>query len=447
MILQRERLRRALLLYLAATTVFYVLFGLTTIAFWGWRELFADQWRLYKFYLGLPFPANIVFLENGHRPVLPGIVRVAEIHIFHGNQRLQLFIGALLALATFALIAWRIIHDKELSAIARSCGVTLTAVAIFWLANVRTLVHGNESVHAYLLTTYLCAAVILTHSAISRSRNEFPVASPGVWTRLALASLCAIVSTFSFGSGIGAFVSVAALLVIARMPARYLLPVALGLTTALLIYFALPRGNAVLAQGTLFSPLLNIRYAAQWIASPAIYLVKPFVDVHSPMWPPVFPIKNVSAFCAQRVNEQFGWVMHWVWPQALIGIAGFGALLVASLKVWRERRLLGNTETLGFGLAWFGMAVALLIGVTRGRFFQNVPEDVYAYRYLVWPCLFWLGLGLIGIGWRARITPGNASAEVSGARRVARITQGAVITISILALATEFGWWQYVRHV
>src|SRR5262249_20118578 len=48
----------------------------------GWRQPMFDQWREYETFLDLPFPQNVIQLNNGHRPMLPNLVRIAEIEWF-----------------------------------------------------------------------------------------------------------------------------------------------------------------------------------------------------------------------------------------------------------------------------------------------------------------------------------------------------------------------------
>ena len=67
---------------------------LCAIVNFGFRQPMWDQWREYETFLGLPFPQNVIQLANGHRPILPNLVRVAEIHWFAANQLLQLSVGA-----------------------------------------------------------------------------------------------------------------------------------------------------------------------------------------------------------------------------------------------------------------------------------------------------------------------------------------------------------------
>lgn len=80
-----------------AAAAAYFISGLCAIANFAWRQPLLDQFRLYETYLTLPFRQNIVQRENGHRPIVPSLVRVAEIHWLHTDQSLQIVLGAAFA--------------------------------------------------------------------------------------------------------------------------------------------------------------------------------------------------------------------------------------------------------------------------------------------------------------------------------------------------------------
>ena len=88
----------------------FLLTGLLEIINFGFRQPMFDQYRMYPNYLTLPFPDSVLQLENGHRPILPNLVQVAEAHWFSASQNLQLAVGggsALLMAALLSIAAWR----------------------------------------------------------------------------------------------------------------------------------------------------------------------------------------------------------------------------------------------------------------------------------------------------------------------------------------------------
>ncbi|REN05975.1 hypothetical protein DSI35_15590, partial [Mycobacterium tuberculosis] len=57
------------------------------------RVLYADPWRFTQKLLEMPWPANVLVSDNGHREILPNLVRHAELEWLHGNQWLQIGTG------------------------------------------------------------------------------------------------------------------------------------------------------------------------------------------------------------------------------------------------------------------------------------------------------------------------------------------------------------------
>ena len=58
-------------LALTAIVITYSIAGLDQL---GLVHLHADQWRIIADYELLPFPASLLESQNGHRPVIPGLL-------------------------------------------------------------------------------------------------------------------------------------------------------------------------------------------------------------------------------------------------------------------------------------------------------------------------------------------------------------------------------------
>ncbi len=76
-------------------------------------------------------------------------------------------------------------------------------LSVFWLGNERALAHANESVHVYLITTFLVGGCCL-------------LGRGGGWWRAVLAALCGLAATFCFGVGIATFVALLVMLLLRR---------------------------------------------------------------------------------------------------------------------------------------------------------------------------------------------------------------------------------------
>ena len=202
------RATNALRLSLLALAAAALAWGVYAVTLYGWRDLYADQWRSYGHLLSLPFPDNVLFLDNGHRPIVTSLLRVVEIAWFRGNLWLQWAVGLAFAVGT-VLVGWRIVlRDRAIGSLSQAACALALALAVFWLANGRMLMHPNESVAAYLVALLAAVAGAVGARLANGAR--------GVGPEIAIASACCFVATFSFGAGIALFVALALALAVAR---------------------------------------------------------------------------------------------------------------------------------------------------------------------------------------------------------------------------------------
>ena len=345
-----------------------------------------DQWRLYHTFLSLPFPENVLQLENGHRPIFPNLIRVAEIHWFAADQRLQIVCGAVFAFLTTAIIAFVTLREKSVPFVARCAGVMLATIGVLWLANSRMLLHGNESVHTYLLTLCVTCASLFVHRA---NRN-----GSLAWMSAA-ATACAI-AMFCFGPGAASFVSIVLLALIMRLRVRWLLVPFAMLTGCLVLYVRVLPGSQGVRQVLDVRPLESLRIMAQWLSSPWISgwlgLADPPAD-----WvilsKPVFTSHllrtsaNVLAGATGLSWRSLGMTISFV------GIAVFGVRSATAL--WRGSRELTAWESVAIGMGSFALCSAAIFAMGRMDYLRTYPDQVYADRYMVWPSLFWCALALL----------------------------------------------------
>lgn len=379
---------RALAAAFIAAAVLYLLTAFCAIVNFAWLQPLFDQFRLYDIYLSLPFPDNVLQLENGHRPVVPALLRLAEIRWFDANQKLQITLGAGFAFATsliLALIVWR---QRELPLAARAAGVFIAIIGVLWMANARMLLHGNEALHAYLLILCLVLACILC--ARAGSGHEY--------RRLLLASVACAVATFSFGPGIATFATVILLAWLQRLRSSALLLPVTALVLCLCIYLFVLPGDAGVRGQLEFRPLALAATSARWLASPWIVGWLGLADEQLYGWAieglRAQPLAAALIAVAEALQRWTG--LHWTSSGATVvgaaGIAAFGLLLVPYL---RRRERLTAFDSVALGLCLFAMATAAVVCLGRLRYLEELPMQTFADRYLLWPCLFWLGLGLL----------------------------------------------------
>ena len=107
--------------------------AVSTVSRYTLNHTFQDQFRLNLRYLTVPFPLSIFELENGHRPVLPGLARWLELHYFGGATTLQFasaWIAAAVAVGLLFARCWSALDWPR--RLMLFCSVATT---IFWIAN------------------------------------------------------------------------------------------------------------------------------------------------------------------------------------------------------------------------------------------------------------------------------------------------------------------------
>ncbi|MBW8367104.1 MAG: hypothetical protein K0M70_04510 [Arenimonas sp.] len=387
---------------LLAVSVLWLWSALAAIANHAFRYPAFDQYRFYPKYLDLDFPASALQLENGHRPIVPALVHIAEIHLTAADQGLQILLGvglALLTAAGIALPAWR----QRRSALAGAAAVLMTVLAIFWLANARMLMHGSELLNVYLVS----AATVLALACVQAASQARPVA----W--MALAGLLATAATFSFGAGMACFPALLLLAALRRLPARAFVLPALMFALVAVVYLAQLPGNDGVRSSISIQPLANLRLLLQWLASPWFHAWLGFAEPGFFSWNPGgTAIERMLGGSAQGVANVLGggWIAFAGVAIGSAGLAAYGAMVLGAL---RRPLAITRRRSMGIGLSTFALAVGALVCVARLPAFEAVPLQVMADRYLPWVCLFWLGLGL-GFGgaplprsggWRPWVTP------------------------------------------
>jgi hypothetical protein len=374
--------------------------SLATIANFAFRYPAFDQYRLYPLYLGLPFPDSALQLENGHRPILPSLIRLAEIHWFDANQSLQIGAGLSFLLLAFAMLAWAAVRECGLSALQKATALLFSTLGLWWLGNARILMHGNELVHAYLVILSMVCMALAVHAA----RGTRSIA----W--LGFASLCAVAASFSFGSGLACFPALFVSAFVVRLPPRAMVVPALTVAGVLGSYLLGLPGSDGARNMMAMDPLASLDAVVMFLSSP---WMNAWLGLADPAFLPGFQEGVVEAGGGLLVD----------WTSALatlfganglrqesrfIGAAGLIAWSSMLFRAWRKGTALGRIDLLALTMATFGVGVAALVSITRLPLFLSHPPSVLADRYLPWSCLFWLGLALslscsIGATWRKQI--------------------------------------------
>ena len=360
-----------------ATTMGYVFVGLAAMLLLSPRVLYADPWRFIARFLTTPWPRNVLAADNGHRELFPNLVRVLELQWLQGNQWLQILVGASLACATGVALARGIRRDPA-PAGARAAALFFALAGIFWLGNERSLAHGNESVHAYLVT--LCLVGGCWWAADGSSQ--------GATRRLGGVLLLGAMAALSFGSGIACFAAFLLVMWLRRASWREMsVPIAGGIAMAVL--HLLPGDGGIGAAAGVPSG----QHLLRWLSAPFIYAAWPLLDPDVAAQIPFAPVRQSCEWLAQAFQDSFGSVATALWPNALLALAGIAWLLRSTWLVRQDWEASRMTQV-ALGIAWFALVVGVLVCVSRANYFIEYPGQVVALRYVPWSSLFWSGLAV-----------------------------------------------------
>jgi hypothetical protein len=413
--------------FFLVAAAFYTFNSIDVVLRYAPHALYADQWRQYLHYVTLPFPQNIFHPDNGHRLVLPNLIAWLEIEWFSGNQWLQIGTGLACGLMAATIAALLSASDRVVPAAYRAAAAFLCFFAIFWLANVRTLFHSTELLHTKLPMLCLIAAIALSIVAARRAHASFA---------LFAALLLALGATFSFGYGLSVFLGVFATL-IARKARPQLVAICIaGLVVTAGLYLALPGSDGVRGVMT-FAPLENLLAGARWLGAPFVTMVSYLWDPGATGLVPTDTLRSLTGAVAASAAAHLSDLHVSVLPQALFGAFGMLALVVASWRRLRASDAAGPMEATGLGIAWFGLGAAGIVSLSRLAYFHEHPEQIYADRYLCWPCLFWLGIALIGLSRRTEAKAGSVAAN--GPSIASKAVFACALAIPVFAWPTQFG--------
>lgn len=366
---------RALLLAARAATLASLLLAAFAAIALSPRAFYADPWRFAALQVQTPFWTAAFASDNGHREILPNVVRLLELAWCDGAPWLQGAIG-LAVLAAAMLVAWR--ATASLPRAARAAAALALATGTCWGGNFRELAHGSELVHF--------APVLLALFAGLRAVGAAATPTPRTGWQLAA---CTLLATFCFSTGLACVPAFAVALWLRRADWRCFAPLALGAVVAAL--GLLVGRDQPLASGEA-GPLTMLEQLLRWLGAPSAWAFSPLLDPsHSARLPgPGLPA--LASAIATPLHAAFGPPLLARWPALLFGALGLLALLRATARARAADP--GAVARFGLGLAWAGLTVGALVVAARADYFVARPIQLTTQRYLPWSMLLWTGLAL-----------------------------------------------------
>ena len=378
--------------------IVWTLVGLVMMVIAAPAVPYADPWRFVAKYLAEPFPGNLLRVDNGHCEVLPELVRYLDLMWCNGDQSLQIGAGVVVALVVVAAVCSWARRDA-----VGAWWPAAFCVGVFWLGNGRKLAHGNECVPLFLILLLIATGLRLAGR---------PVGGRG----LVALVLLGITATFTFGSGIACFVAFGAAMWMRRAERREWLALTAAGVTTLLTFLALASHQVhagSLALGDRIVVWLH------WLGAPFVSAASPLLDpVHAMRQPAL--VRAVAEPIAGWSQATFGDSATASYPAVAVGGVGVVWLLWAT---WRHRRNGGaELQRLALGIAWFSIAVGVLVAAVRLDYFRQRPDQIVSARYLPWSILLWTGLVM---------------AHVAAPARSALVRAWSVLTFALLLLPSQ----------
>lgn len=337
----------------------YALYAIGVLLRLRYTTVHFDFWIIYDRFFEIPFPRNVLVPENGHSLVLPSLVWLANMLVFRGDET-PLFALALASLVSIpALLITIVLRDRGRCPAESSLLIVTALAATFWLAKLQILLSaGFIMIGTFPILGLLLAVRSLTPIDVADSPR--PIRWP-VWAG-------AVISTFSFGTGLAAWPALGLIAWARRVPWRHLAAWSVGMLVCLLLILGvLPRWvpeDDKAFQTIIFAPLDHLKHWLQLLGS---------------------PLANTWAGLvrAERVDPMLG---------LFSGIAGAGLAAWGLARAWKRRRDLSQAEWTGAALVLFGAFAAALISLGKTVTFRYFPLDQFSSRYLWWTAYFWMGL-------------------------------------------------------
>jgi hypothetical protein len=335
-----------------------------------------DQFRFNLRYLTMPFPQSVLQLESGHRPILPGIVRVVELTRLGGMQTLQTVTAWLAAALAAAMLLREARRGLRGNALLQAAAVCVIGTLLAWNANVRMFIHPFEAVHVFYILFFVVAAAALALRACARSL-------PRLWI-VSIASCVA--ATFTFGPGIASFAAPMSVAILRRQRLGTIALIGASAIATLFAYYLVLPGAAGLRGNVSAS-------------SAAVF----------------FAVARLGAMYAEVVRLSVPELSMLVWIAWATGALAIALTATTVVTRWMRRQNFSDLETIGLAVFAFGFMANMLIAFGRTGYFFEYPGQLFAERYLFWSCVAWAGLILYAL---ARLADGRPASRYGAAAAV-----------------------------
>jgi hypothetical protein len=411
---------------------------LSTVYNFGFVFPFQDQYFAYQHYMRDSFPVNVIQSENGHRPIFPALIRVSELVWLDGAHDLQRVIGSLLMLATLGLWYRFAVSPQDTqgsagqslaassnlsrgSGVRRATIVFLITIALFWMGSMRMQIHANEQVAIYGLMLGLAIAL---HSV----PNAGATPSRKNWIGMMFGAL---LSAFSFGNGLVVFPVLIAVAIMQRLPRKDVLRlIVVTIVVAFIYRKVLPDRSTTLAPNWR-DMLSGLSLVPAWLNGVFYTAYYQFIDWDAAKVAWLNSLAADSKWAPELARSLFAGADSWkrfLWAMIALGWVMIGAAI--AIVLWHLRYgFRSRLQLFAVSLMLFSLGTGMLIVMFRASYFLTVhPTQIFADRYVIWSCLWWLGFALYAVDAISRLK----------AKFSTPVHFGAVLTVLLMGWSLTF---------
>ncbi|MBK9384510.1 MAG: hypothetical protein IPN34_06780 [Planctomycetes bacterium] len=339
-----------------------------------WELLSFDPWRIHDAYFRIGSLSAVLYDQNGHRPVIPGLLYKLDLHCFGATNLFLVVIGLASITAGLAVASWLVWQDREIARRSRAAAIGFLWIAVFWLGNNRNLVHGNEVPFVGLPVLLIAVAGCGLHRIV----RPAPEGRAGpAWGPIAATAGACWAASFCHGVGLGLSLAVVVAALILRAPRRAIIALSGSAAATFAIYFfVLPRalGERLPPNQPSFAMPGLLWNALNWLGAPIVHTIAMPGEVHP--WSP--EDQRSSAIALGAVTASIA----------------LGMLVISAL---RPRRA-SPCEPWALLCVLIGGGMALQVAILRQQHLELWPQIFHAGHYLIWICLLWSGLFALAAG-------------------------------------------------
>lgn len=318
--------------------------------------LVRDQWHVYVDFFRMPFWQGLWHDQNGHRLLFPNLFFHLDNYAFQGtNTFLQVCILLMNAATGYLLLPSRSPNPAINPQLVKMSG-GFVFVLLFWLANRTDLVWGL-GVHYYLPALTAVASCRLV--AYMGPDLDRPGSFPKDYWKVALAILCGVVTTFSFGIGMAIWPALIILAWLRKLRLNHLAVITAAAVIFVAVY-ALNMPKSPRGLGVLPAPWKILIFVGAHVGSPVAHALRFEI-----------PLSSETSLILSSV----------------VGISGALAAGFLGVRGLSRQTPMKSEDAFRLSVVFFVLCGSVLIALGRVERFGF--GGALSPRYLIWSLLAW----------------------------------------------------------